>query len=115
MQKVERKKHRDGKHRRLIWLLAAFVLLAGSVTAAVLLSRKPEETIIERDDHSGLMVDRRTEELVKVTEQIEIVIKKKSVESLLDEIKMPGKKYAVTYLTAYVSDYRKMKEKSQAQ
>ncbi len=55
------------------------------------------------------------EELVKVTEQIEIVIKKKSVESLLDEIKMPGKKYAVTYLTAYVSDYRKMKEKSQAQ
>ena len=67
MQKVERKKYRDGKQRRLIWLLAAFVLLAGSVTAAVLLSRKPEETIIERDDHSGLMVDRRTEELVKVT------------------------------------------------
>ena len=67
MQKVERKTHRDGKHRRLIWLAAAFVLLAGSVTAAVLLSRKPEETLIEPEDHSGLLVDRQVSELVSVT------------------------------------------------
>ena len=66
LKRVERKKHRTMKHRRLIWLAAAFVLLAGSVTAAVLLSRKTEETIL-REDHSGLLVDRAAEELVSVT------------------------------------------------
>ena len=34
MMHAERKKRRERKHRRLAWVLAALVLLAGSVTAA---------------------------------------------------------------------------------
>ena len=66
LKKVERKQHRDVKPRRLVWLAAAFLLLACSVTAAVLLSRRTEE-IIPREDHTGMLADRRTEELVSVT------------------------------------------------
>ena len=54
------------------------------------------------------------EDFVKITDSIEIAIKKKSIESLLEEINMPGKKYAVSYLTASVSDYRQMKARNQA-
>ena len=66
MQKVERKQHRERKHRRLVWLAAAFVLLAGSVTAAALLSRETEKTV-PREDHTGMLVDRAAGELVSVT------------------------------------------------
>ena len=66
MQKVERKQHRERKHRKLIWLAVALVLLAGSVTAAVLLSRKPAE-IHGTEQHWGMLIDRQEEELVSVT------------------------------------------------
>jgi len=67
MQKVERKQHQERKHRRLIWLAAALVLLAGSVTAAVLLSRKPAEEIPEEEKHWGMLINRQEDELVSVT------------------------------------------------
>ena len=65
MQKVERRKHRGGRKR--VWLAAAAVLLAGSVTAAVLLSRKPPAEPLTKEDYSGLLVSREAEELVSVT------------------------------------------------
>ena len=68
MQSVERKQHREGKPRRWILLAAALVLLAGSVAAAVLLSRKPEEAPKE-ESHWGMLIDRQAEELVSVTVQ----------------------------------------------
>ena len=68
MQKVERKQHREGKPRRWIGLAAALVLLAGSITAAVLLSRKPEE-VPREEPHWGMLIDRQAEELVSVTVQ----------------------------------------------
>ena len=67
MQKVERKKHREGKPRRWIWLAAALVLLAGSVTAA-LLAGKPAE-IPREEKHWGMLVDRTVGELRSVTVQ----------------------------------------------
>ena len=70
MQKVERKEHRNGKPRRWLWLAAAFVLLAGSVTAAVLLTRKDTDDYPTRaEDHSGMLIDRAAEDLVSVTVQ----------------------------------------------
>ena len=70
MQKVERKEHRNGKPRRWLWLAAAFVLLAGSVTAAVLLTRKDTDDYPTRaEDHSGMLIDRGAEDLVSVTVQ----------------------------------------------
>ena len=66
MQKVERKQHRNGKPRRWLWLAAAFVLLAGSVAAAVLLNRE-SVGIPPREDHSGMLISRAAEELVSVT------------------------------------------------
>ena len=51
-----------------------------------------------------------SEDFVKMTENLEIGIKKKSFESLLEEIKLPGEKYAVNYLTASIKDFRKMKK-----
>ena len=66
MQQVDRKQHREGKPRRWIWLAAAFVLLAGSVTAAILLSREPEP-IPEEEPLWGMLIEREEEELVSVT------------------------------------------------
>ena len=43
MQKVERRKHKALKHRRLTGLILCALLLAGCVTAAVLLRRNAEE------------------------------------------------------------------------
>ncbi len=54
------------------------------------------------------------EDYAKMTDMIEIPIKKISLGELLDELKMPGKKYSVSYLTASISDYRKMKKKAAA-
>ena len=68
MQKVERKQHRSGRPRRWLWLAAAFVLLAGSVTAAVLLNRRDTGDYPTRaEDHSGMLIDRAAEELVSLT------------------------------------------------
>ena len=66
MQKVERRQHRERKKRRWIWLAAALVLLAGSLTSAVLLSREPEP-IPEEEQHWGLLIDRQPDELSSVT------------------------------------------------
>ena len=66
MQKVERRRHREIRHRRWIWLAAAAVLLAGSVTAAMILSREPEQITAE-EQHWGMLIDRQPEELVSVT------------------------------------------------
>ena len=60
MQKVERKQHRETRHRRWPWLAAAVVLLAGSVTAAVILSREPEQITAE-EPHWGMLIDRLPE------------------------------------------------------
>ena len=67
MQKVERKKHREGKPRRWIWLAAAGILLAGSVTAAIL-AGKPAE-IPREERHWGMLIDRTAGELRSVTVQ----------------------------------------------
>ena len=69
MQKVERKSHREGKRRKLWWLAGAALLLAGSVTAAVLLNRPAKEEIPAHEDHGGLLIAREAEELVSVTVQ----------------------------------------------
>ncbi len=66
MQKVERKQHREIKNRRRIWLAAALALLAGSIMAAVLLSREPEPIPAE-EPHWGLLIDRQTDELISLT------------------------------------------------
>ena len=66
MQKVERRTHRNNKHRRSLWLAAAVLLLAGGIAAAVLLNR-PEEKPTAAEDHSGLISDRKAEEVVSVT------------------------------------------------
>ena len=67
MMHAERKKRRERKHGRLAWVLAALVLLAGSVTAAILLSRKPTADIPARTDPGGTLVQRQPEELVSLT------------------------------------------------
>ena len=56
-----------------------------------------------------------SEDYIKVGDRIEIEVESPSVEDLLDEIKMPGARYTVNYLTASVSDFRKMKKNAESE
>ncbi len=69
MQKVERKQHRERRKNRWILPAAAFLLLACSITAAVLLFRAPEEAPEREERHWGMLIDRQADELVSVTVQ----------------------------------------------
>lgn len=68
MQRVERKKHGERRHGRAGWVLLCVLLLAGCVTAAVLLTRKAEEKPEPaRQPVAGAVVQRRREELAGMT------------------------------------------------
>ena len=66
MQKVERKKHRPGRPRRLIWLLAACAALGVGLYAALGPGREEIE-IPTRSDFSGDILNEETESIVSVT------------------------------------------------
>ena len=66
MQRVEKKRRRTIRHRRGIWLAACIAVLAGSVTAAILLSR-PVDPMPRREDHSGFLTNRTAGEITEVT------------------------------------------------
>ena len=68
MQKPERKQHKDRRPLRWLPLAAALLLLAGGVTAAVLLSR-PQEKPAQEEKHWGMLTERQPEELVSITVQ----------------------------------------------
>ncbi len=68
MQKPERKQHKDRRPLRWLPLAAALLLLAGGVTAAVLLSR-PQEKPAPEEKHWGMLTERQPEELVSITVQ----------------------------------------------
>ena len=68
MQRVERQKHKDRKRRRLTGLLLCAVLLAVSVTVALILNNKAkEEPPKSREKISGAITQRNTEDLQQVT------------------------------------------------
>ena len=67
MQKVERRSPRG--IRRRLWLAAAFILLAGSIAAAVALTQKTKDVIPAAESHTGLLIDRAAEELASITVQ----------------------------------------------
>ena len=84
----------------------------------IVAARKKSRTLYVVELYSMDEVDEETlfravlsccEDVAKITDNIEVNIKKRSVERLLDEMKMPGKKFNVQYLTADIDDYRKMK------
>ena len=68
MQKVERKSHRSGASRRLLWFAAAALLLI-SAAAAVFLSRNSRPELPVHEDPSGTLISRPAEELLSVTVQ----------------------------------------------
>ena len=67
MQHVDRKTRKGNKHRRALWIAAAALLLAGSVAAAVLLTRKTETEILDLPVTGGILMNRGTEEVESVT------------------------------------------------
>ena len=68
MQKVERKKHGERRHGRVVGVLLCALLLAGCVIAAVLLTRKAEEKPEPgRQPVSGAIVRRNREDLESIT------------------------------------------------
>ncbi len=67
MQQVERKNRKTLKHGRAVWLLLAFILLAGSVTAAVLLTRQKPVEIPESEYPGGSLTARDLGEVASVT------------------------------------------------
>ena len=69
MQKVEKKKKKSLKHGRLVWIAAGALLLAGSIAAAVILSR-PAATGDNPERHTeirGTLVQKDAEELAALT------------------------------------------------
>ena len=64
---IERKKTKARKHGRTGWLLLAVILLAGSVTAAVLLNRKSEVSVPETEYPGGSLLARDAGEITSVT------------------------------------------------
>ncbi len=67
MQQVERKNRNTRKYRRAGWLLLAVIFLAGSVTAAVLLNRKGDDSMPETEYPGGSLLARDAGEIVSVT------------------------------------------------
>ena len=68
MQKVERRKHKALKHRRLTGLILCALLLAGCVTAAVLLRRNAEEEPAPaRQRIAGSITKRPQDDLASLT------------------------------------------------
>ena len=67
MQQVDRKNRKEKKHGRALWIAAAALLLAGSVAAAVLLTRKTETEIPDLPVSGGTLMNRGTEEVESVT------------------------------------------------
>ena len=67
MQHVDRKTRKGNKHRRALWIAAAALLLAGSVAAAVLLTRKTETEMPDLPVTGGILMNRGTEEVESVT------------------------------------------------
>lgn len=64
MQKVERRKHGERRHGRLGWVLLCVLLLAGCVTAAVLmLNKSKEEPPAGHAKRPGAITRRKREEL----------------------------------------------------
>ncbi len=66
MQQVDRKNRKEKKHGRALWIAAAALLLAGSVAAAVLLTRKQEAEIPDIPRTGGILMNRGTEEVESV-------------------------------------------------
>ena len=55
------------------------------------------------------------EDRVRLSDNLEIEVKMQSVDSLMEEMKMPGSKYTVNYLTASVKDFRTMKKNAKTE
>ena len=68
MQKVERQKHKDRQGKRLAGVLLCAVLLAGGVTAGILLNNKAKEETGQQHQHiMGTIIRRNAEELQSLT------------------------------------------------
>ena len=67
MQHVDRKSRKEKKHGRAPWIAAAALLLAGSVAAAVLLTRKTADEIPDLPVTGGILVNREAADLESVT------------------------------------------------
>ena len=67
MQHVDRKSRKEKKHGRAPWIAAAALLLAGSVAAAVILTRNTGTEIPDLPVTGGILVNRETAELESVT------------------------------------------------
>ena len=67
MQHVDRKPRKEKKHGRAPWIAAAALLLAGSVAAALLLTREPEPDDPESPVTAGILINRDADELDSVT------------------------------------------------
>ena len=96
----------------------SFIRKSDNDYVGIISARKESRTLYVVELYSMDDVDEETlfravlsccEDVAKITDNIEVNIKKRSVERLLDEMKMPGKKFNVQYLTADIDDYRKMK------
>ena len=67
MQHVDRKERKVNNHGRALWIAAAALLLAGSVAAAVLMTRKTETDIPDIPRTGDSLMNRGTEEVESVT------------------------------------------------
>ena len=67
MQHVDRKTRKGKRHGRAPWIAAAALLLAGSVAAALLLTREPEPDDPEPPVTAGILMNRDAGELESVT------------------------------------------------